>query len=111
MRRFLVLVMNDRKIVGYLTRDFLKAEELNFNCIHFDDEEVYNEVVVNRNSKYETYNLLICPYNGVLGDTFCKELHKKYVDPVIKHFDFEDEIIDKIQQLDKYDFEISGGNE
>lgn len=111
MRRFLVLVMNDRKIVGYLTRDFLKVEELNFNCIHFGDKEVYNEVVVKRNSKYGTYNLLVCPYNGVLGDTFCKGIYKKYVAPTVKHFHFEDEIIDKIQQSDKYDFENFGGDE
>lgn len=105
MRRFLVFVMNDRKIAGYLTRDFLKVKELSFNCIHFGGKNLYNEVVVKRNSKYGTYNLLICPYNGVLGDVFCKEVYKNNIATTVKHFNFEDEIIDKIQQSDKYEGE------
>ena len=104
MRRFLVFVMNDRKIIGYLTRDFIKVEELSFNCIHYGSKNLYNEVVVKRNSKYETYNLLICPYNGVLGDVFCKEAHKNNLTTTVKHFHFEDEIIDKIQQSSKYEY-------
>lgn len=107
MRRFLVLVMKDRKIVGYLTRDFLKVEELSFKCVHFGEKNLYNEIVVKRNSKYENYNLLICPYNGILGDVFCKELHKNEIAPTIRHFDFEDEIIDNIIQSSKCEYEES----
>lgn len=105
MKRFLVFVMNDRKIVGYLTRNFLKVEDFSFDCVHFGGKNLYNEIVVKRNSKYGTYNLLICPYNGVWGDTFCKEAHKNSIATTVKHFNFEDEIIDKIQQSDKYEGE------
>lgn len=105
MRRFLVLVMKDRKIVGYLTRKFLKVEELSSECVHFGEKALYDEVVVKRKSKYETYNLLICPYDGILGDVFCKELHKNEIAPIVRHFDFEDEIIDNIIQSSKYEYE------
>ena len=111
MRRFLILVMNDRKIVGYLTRKFLKVEEFSSKCVHFGEKDLYNEVVMKRKSKYGSYNLLICPYNGILGDVFCKELHKNDIAPIVRNFNFEDEIIDKIQQSDKYDSEFFGGEE
>ena len=61
MRRFLILLMNDRKIVGYLTRKFLKVEEFSSECVHFGEKDLYNEVVMKRKSKYGSYNLLICP--------------------------------------------------
>lgn len=103
MRRFLVLVMKDRKIVGYLTRDFLKVEELSVKCVHFGEKALYDEVVVKRKSKYDSYNLLICPYDGILGDVFCKELHKNIIAPIVRDFNFEDEIIDSIIQSSKYE--------
>lgn len=103
MSRFLVFVMKNQKIEGFLTRDFRKVEDFSVDCIHFGEKKLYNEIVIKRNSKFEQFDLLISEYDNVFCSVFHKEAIKNEIAP-IPPYDYEfEEKLDKHLQKASYD--------
>lgn len=99
MKRYLVFVMKNQKIEGFLTRDFRKVEDFSTGCVHFGEKKLYNEIVVKRNSKFEQFDLLISEYNGIIGNTFHKEAMKNEIAPIPPYdYKFEDKLNKYLQK-------------